>query len=118
METILIIEDEADIRESLADVLGLRGYDVATVVNGREALERLEAGLTPCLIILDLMLPVMSGWEFRRQQLANDKWAEIPTVLLSGITNLPGESQRLRAVSFLPKPIDFASLYNTVDGYC
>ena len=118
METILIIEDEADIRESLADVLELRGYNVVTVVNGREALERLKAGLMPCLIILDLMLPVMSGWEFRRQQLVNDKWANIPTVLVSGIADLPGESQRLHAASFLLKPIDLASLYKTVDRYC
>src|SRR5690349_12879639 len=114
METILIVEDEADLRESLAELLRLRGYDVVTVINGREALERLEAGLTPCLIILDLMLPVMNGWEFRRQQLTDQRWSEIPTVLLSGINGLSQESQRLRTVGFLAKPIDFALLYSTV----
>lgn len=118
MKSILIVEDDEDVRESLADLLTLRGYHVIAAVNGREALDRLEAGLRPCLIVLDLMLPVMSGWEFRRRQLANDHWAGIPTILLSGIDHLARETQRLRAVGFLPKPIDVQSLYNTVAHFC
>jgi CheY-like chemotaxis protein len=118
METILLIEDDDDIRESLAEILKLRGYHVVEVANGQDALDHLAAGLAPCLIILDLMLPVMSGWEFRNRQLADTRWSQIPTVLLSSINDLEQHSQRLRAVAFLAKPIDFESLYNTVDRYC
>jgi CheY-like chemotaxis protein len=118
MDTILIVEDEADIREPLADLLEGRGYGVVAVADGREALDRLEEGLLPCLIILDLMLPVMSGWEFRRQQLKDSRWSSIPTVVLSGIDNGRREAQRLQAIAFLSKPINFESLYKTVDRYC
>src|ERR1700739_2929603 len=99
METILLIEDDDDIRESLADILKLRNYQVVAVANGRDALDWLALGENPCLIILDLMLPVISGWEFRNQQLADPKWAQIPTVLLSGINDLAQHSQRLQAVA-------------------
>ncbi len=118
METILLIEDDADIRELLAELLQFRGYQVAAVANGREALDRLEADVLPCLIILDLMLPVISGWEFRRRQLSDPRWSTIPTVLLSSANNLSEQLQRLQAVAFIPKPIDFQLLYETIDRYC
>ena len=118
METILLVEDDSDIRESLAELLLLRGYQVTAVADGREALNYLETGDLPCLIILDLMLPVMSGWEFRHRQLSDARWSSIPTILLSGVNNLFQESQRLQAVAFIPKPIDIQSLYKTIDRYC
>lgn len=118
MNFILIVEDDADIRESLADLLEVRGYNVVAVADGREALNRLEAGLLPCLIILDLMLPVMSGREFRRRQLKDGRWSDIPTVVLSGANNGAEESRRLQAIAFLPKPIDFDSLYDMIGRFC
>jgi CheY-like chemotaxis protein len=118
METILLVENDADIRESLVELLELRGYQVTATDDGHKALERLETGPLPCLIILDLMLPAMSGWEFRRRQLADNRWSDIPVVLLSGVNNLPQESRRLKAVAFLLKPINFDSLYETIGRYC
>lgn len=118
MDMILLIEDDNDLRESLTELLSIRGYDTIAVTNGREALEWLQANSAPCLILLDLMLPVMSGWEFRRQQLADTKLSGIPTVILSGLHDAASESQRLQASAFLPKPIDFLSLYDVIDRYC
>jgi two-component system chemotaxis response regulator CheY len=118
VETILLVEDDVDIRESMADILESRGYQVTAAGDGLEALERLERGPLPCLIMLDLMLPAMSGWEFRRRQLADNRWSGIPVVLLSGVNNLPQESRRLKAVAFLPKPINFDSLYDVIERYC
>jgi CheY-like chemotaxis protein len=92
MDAVLIVEDDADIRESLVILLGSRGYTVVRVEDGAEAIHQLESGLDPCLIILDLMLPVMSGWEFRERQLKVTRWAKIPVVILSGADNLKNEA--------------------------
>ena len=117
-DTILLVEDDQDLRESLAELLSLRGYATVAVTNGREALEWLRVNASPCLILLDLMLPVMSGWEFRRQQLADAKFSGIPVVIISGIHDAAIHSQRLNAIAFLPKPINLQSLYDTLDEYC
>jgi CheY-like chemotaxis protein len=118
MDEILIIEDDDDLRDSLNELLTIHNYQVIGVSNGREALDRLESGLSPCIIILDLMLPVMNGWDFRQQQLADNRWSEIPTIVLSGVNDLALESSRLQAVGFFSKPIDFPSLFQTVDRFC
>jgi len=118
MKTILLIEDDDDLRESMVELLAAHGYRALAVSNGSEGLDWLQANPPPCLILLDLMLPVMSGWEFRRQQLADYKLSAIPTVVLSGISDLAQESRRLHAIAFLSKPIDFQSLYETIDRYC
>ena len=117
-ESILIIEDDDDLRDSLFELISLKGYKVEAVANGREALERLADVPVPCLIILDLMLPVISGWEFRRQQLSDPRLSKIPTVILSGISNLETESRRLQAIACVSKPIDFDLLFKTIDEYC
>jgi CheY-like chemotaxis protein len=118
MGTILLVEDDDDLRESLVELLSHRGYKAVAVVDGRAALDWLNANPPPCLILLDLMLPVMSGWEFRRQQLADLTLARIPTVVLSGITDVAHESRRLQTIAFLSKPIDFQLLYDIVNRYC
>ncbi len=118
MKTILLIEDDDDFRESLVELLAAHGYQALAVAHGGEALDWLQANPPPCLILLDLMLPVMSGWEFRRLQLADGKLSAIPTIVLSGISDLAQESRRLNAIAFLSKPIDFPSLCATIDRYC
>jgi len=118
MDTILIVEDDDDLRDSILELLQLRGFNVVAAADGQQALDELRAGLTPCLIILDLMLPVVSGWEFRNQQLSDPRLSEIPTVIVSGINNLEIESRRLQATAFVSKPINFDLLFKTVEQNC
>jgi len=81
------VEDEKDLRELLAEVLQDHGYTVATAANGREALDRLASGPLPALILLDLMMPVMTGWEFRRRQIQDVRIAAIPVIAFSGVAD-------------------------------
>jgi CheY-like chemotaxis protein len=107
--TILVIEDDRDIRECMADALEMEGYAVASAGNGREALDRLRRGLRPDLILLDLLMPVMNGWEFRQVQLADPLLAGIPVVIVSA--SAPGGT---RPAHHLPKPFGIDDLLAVV----
>src|SRR5438067_1769607 len=82
---VLIIEDDADLRDMMAQLLSLEGFQSVAVSNGREALDYLGQGVLPDVILLDLMMPVMDGWEFRRKQQADRALADIPVVVLSAL---------------------------------
>src|SRR5689334_6104245 len=82
MDTILVVDDDEDILEALRDLLRDEGYDVVAARDGRTALERLRGGLRPRLILLDLMMPTMNGYEFRREQRADPALAGIPTIVV------------------------------------
>jgi two-component system response regulator MprA len=115
---LLIVEDDDDLRESLAELIALRGFKTVAVANGREALDKLVGGLTPCLIILDLMLPDVSGWEFRERQLAIPELSRIPVLIMSGANDLASHAKQLQAIAFLPKPISFDLLFRMLATYC
>jgi CheY-like chemotaxis protein len=100
--TILIAEDDADAREQIRLLLERQGYRVRTAGNGQEALNLLRADPPPELILLDLMMPVLDGWEVRRRQLADPALAAIPVVVLTAVN----ETDRLGDVGYLLKPID------------
>lgn len=113
--SILIVEDDNDIRESLAQVLELEGYNVSTAANGKEALELLTTIKRPCLILLDLMMPVMSGWEFLNAQRDDMMLATIPVVVVSAA----GEKAKSTPASgFIKKPIDLPVLLSMIEQYC
>ena len=82
-DVILVVDDNPDLRDGLRLALSEEGYTVETAINGRDALSRLYAGLKPCLIIMDLMMPVMNGFEFREAQLADARLADIPLIAYS-----------------------------------
>lgn len=109
MASILIVEDDADIRESLGEALELDGYLVTRAENGREALRMLRAGLTPAVILLDLVMPVMSGWQFRQVQLADPALAGIPVVVVSA--SAPGDARPDR---HLRKPFGIDDLLSAI----
>src|SRR5207247_2102614 len=79
-----IIEDDPDLRDALGELLSGEGYEVATAADGREGLRRLGAPPRPCLVLLDLMLPAMDGFEFRLRQLEDPALAAIPVIVFSG----------------------------------
>ena len=113
---VLIVEDDADLREMMAQLLTLEGYNAATVSNGREALQYLETGRPPELILLDLMMPVMDGWEFRRHQKADPEMSQVPVIVLSALDQ--GRATGLDPAAFLKKPLDFDRLLQLVRHYC
>ena len=113
---VLIVEDDADLREMMAQLLSLEGYRAETAPNGRDALQYLERGDRPDVILLDLMMPVMDGWEFRRRQVADPTIATVPVVVLSAVD--PSRAGDLGGAAFLKKPLDFDQLLELVRRFC
>jgi CheY-like chemotaxis protein len=109
---VLIIEDDPDIRDLLSSVLVLEGYEVVTAADGAQGLDQLRDA-RPSLILLDLMMPAMDGWEFRRQQLLDPSLARVPTVILSGDGRLEAKAASL-GTPFLRKPVDLDALLAVV----
>ncbi len=116
--SILIVEDDDEIRDLLAEMLSDQGYPVLTASDGLKALEVLHAGERPCLIVLDLMMPNMDGWEFRGAVLSDSALAKIPVVVLSGAADLRQSSAGLQAVKVLTKPVKWNTLLDVVREHC
>src|SRR4051812_8470326 len=108
---VLLVEDDPDVREMLAGILGEARYEVVRACHGGEALSKLEKLQKPChLILLDLMMPVMNGWDFRRKQRANPALADIPVVLTSAGAHLALATGDLNAAGCVAKPVEIADL--------
>lgn len=113
---VMVIEDDDDIRETLVDVLEGEGYSVESAANGREALTQLEherASERPCVILLDLMMPVMNGWQFMTAHNDDDELASIPVVVVSATPHRPP-----LASAYVTKPLDVDSLLNVLEELC
>jgi CheY-like chemotaxis protein len=113
---VLIVEDDDDLREMMAQLLSLEGFQAAAVANGREALDYLREEDAPGVILLDLMMPVMDGWEFRRRQQADPALAAVPVIVLSALDQ--SRAGDVRADAVLNKPLDFDRLLALVRSYC
>jgi CheY-like chemotaxis protein len=111
---ILVVEDDASTREALAVLLEAQGYAVSRAANGREALDRLRGRERPHLILLDLMMPVMSGWEFCRRRQQDPALAAIPVVVVSGTKDAARSAAALGAAACLKKPVGFEELVEVV----
>jgi CheY-like chemotaxis protein len=114
--TILVVDDDSAIRDSLSELLQDEGYLVARAQNGQQALEFLRANGAPCLILLDLMMPVMDGFEFIDQQRGDPALAGIPVVVITAAGD--HRSRGVQARQVLPKPIRAETLMTTVRLYC
>jgi CheY-like chemotaxis protein len=114
--TVFVVEDDHDTRDMLGRFLELEGFQVEVAANGRQALDRLNAGVLPCVIVLDLMMPVMDGWQFRRQQVLDSEIADIPVIVVSaaGKDRMAG----IDANGYLAKPVDLEQLLEQVSQYC
>ena len=112
---ILVVDDDPDIRDSLREVLEDEGYTVNTVGNGREALDYLHRSPRPCVILLDLMMPVMDGWQFRREQKQDAAIATIPLIVITATGKRP---VLIDADELVMKPLDLGRLFEAIERYC
>ncbi len=114
MTSILLVEDDDDVREALVDVLRGAGYEVAWAADGAEAIRALRAGLRPSAILLDLMMPVMDGLQFRAAQRSDPALAPIPVILLSADRTIDRDARALEVAARLAKPAQVEDLLATV----
>jgi signal transduction histidine kinase len=111
---LLLVEDDTSIRDALTDMLEDEGFAVVTAGNGQEALAELRRGPPPEVIVLDLMMPVMDGWEFRVVQRADPALAGIPLLAMSA--DLSAKARAIAADAYIRKPIDFPELVSHLHG--
>jgi len=121
-KSVMVVEDDSEIRETLCQVLEDEGYAVLDFRNGREALEHLKAAVgqagPPGLILLDLMMPIMNGWQFRAAQLEDPALAHIPVVVLTAERMAPKAHNTLPGVARLRKPVELDDLLHAVQQFC
>jgi CheY-like chemotaxis protein len=115
---ILVVEDDTATRVAMTMVLQGTGYTVTEAGNGQEALDQLRVAPPPCLILLDLMMPVMDGWQFRARQRQDPTLAAIPVVVISADGGVQQKARALGAAGFLQKPIEVDELLDTVQRHC
>ncbi|HSD21318.1 MAG TPA: response regulator [Anaeromyxobacter sp.] len=109
MVSVLVVDDESDIREAVAEVLADEGYVVHGAGDGAEALRKARA-VHPDIVLLDLMMPGMNGWEFRAAQKGDPELSDIPVVVLSALGRVAG----MDAAGFIQKPFDLDELLDAV----
>ena len=116
--TILIVDDDVDIRDAMALVLEHNGYRAVTASNGEEAVRLLQADRPVDLILLDMMMPVMDGWGFRRSQPDGPAFVKIPVVVLTGDGRASSKAEAIGAVGYLKKPLELDDLLALVARHC
>jgi CheY-like chemotaxis protein len=113
---ILVVEDDADAREMMVRLLDLSNYHVEAATNGRDALDRLRAGVLPDVILLDMMMPVMDGWTFLSEQRRDADLAAIPVIVLSAAGQ--DTLRSIEGAAVLTKPCDHDVLLAVIDAHC
>jgi CheY-like chemotaxis protein len=112
--TILVVEDDEDIREAIGEILSHEGYDVALAENGEHALEVLGNLERPCLLLVDLIMPQMDGWDLMQALAKNDRLATIPVVVMSATAH----PEKITNQTVVKKPIDLRIMLDIVRGHC
>ncbi|HEY7374425.1 MAG TPA: response regulator [Polyangia bacterium] len=116
---VLVVDDDRDAREAISAILEDAGYQAIQAANGSEALRQLGDHPGRCdLILLDLMMPVMNGWDFRRKQRETPALAGIPVLLMSAGAHMPTVSGELQAAGYVTKPVDSSDLLAVVGQHC
>jgi CheY-like chemotaxis protein len=112
---VLIVDDDDGFRAIMLEILQGFGYDVHCAENGLVALDQLRHGLRPGIILLDLMMPKMNGWEFLELQRQEPALAHIPVAILSGVDNLKAKAASLGVSASLGKPVDLDILLEVIE---
>jgi CheY-like chemotaxis protein len=116
MPCVLIVEDDEDVRRMMGLLLTSHGYDTMTAADGREALMRMRER-KPCMVLLDIHMPLVSGWEFREHQLQDPELAGIPVVCITALFD-PEDVVRRLGVPCLSKPARFPEVIQEVEAAC
>jgi CheY-like chemotaxis protein len=116
---VMVVEDDRDVRDTLVEVLEDAEYKPVAASNGRDALDQLRANhVKPCLILLDIMMPVMDGLQFRAVQRQDPTLQEIPVVVLTAHASVQQMAKELSVAEFLKKPVRLETLLAAVERYC
>ena len=115
---ILIVEDDSALREALAQVLSDEGYELFSARDGLEAVNCLKKGNRPDVILLDLSMPVVNGWEFRMFQKRDPELARIPVVIITAGGYTREEVAWLEPAALVPKPVDLTVLLSVIRRFC
>ncbi|WP_437816011.1 response regulator [Sorangium sp. So ce1078] len=115
---ILVVEDDLDIRSILSQLLVFEGYDVEEASDGAEALAMLRRDPPPALILLDLMMPIMDGWQLRAELQRDPALSSVPVVIVSADVRAEQEASRLRVAGLLKKPLQIEPLLELVHRIC
>ena len=118
MNVVMVIEDNAEIREVLEEMIRADGTLVESAKDGAEGWARVRRPPSPCLILLDLKMPVMDGVEFLKLRNADPEIAPIPVIMLTGSVELEGRDRELNFQGFVKKPFDPDALSHLVRQYC
>ena len=116
--SILIVEDDEDVRGALAAVLEEEGYSVLEARHGEEALRMLRGAGAVCLILLDLFMPTMNGWAFRDEQRRDPDLSAIPVIVLSADGAAVKSAASMGALDYMVKPVDFDRLLKLIALHC
>jgi CheY-like chemotaxis protein len=114
---ILIVEDDEYIRDSLAELLESEGFLITAARNGQEALEVLSGVPLPDLILLDLMMPILNGFQFREEMQNNQSLAHIPVIVMSADGHVQEKLNKTHANGYLKKPLDIDLLLETLKSF-
>ena len=115
---VLVVEDDSTLRNAMGDLLGAEGIQATRAENGQVGLDLLRAGARPCLVLLDLQMPVVDGLTFRRRQLEDPQIAPIPVVVMTGQPDKAQEAKRLGVALTMSKPVAPARVLGAVERYC
>lgn len=115
---VLLVEDDRPVREAAAALLETEGLRVAEAENGAEALEALEAGLRPKVIVLDMMMPMLDGEKFLEARRGDPELAAVPVVIFSALQKLPRDLSRSNVVAILSKPVDPPRFLKVIRKHC
>jgi CheY-like chemotaxis protein len=111
---VMIVEDDLAVRETVQELLEEEGYRVIPASNGREALERLHQASAPSVILIDLMMPVMDGWQLRAELARDPRLSGIPVVVMSADARVEQKAKGLSVAAILQKPVTLDHLLDTV----
>jgi CheY-like chemotaxis protein len=116
--SILVVDDQTESSDAVGLALEQQGVHVRVAHDGEEALTMLQRGFRPCVVVVDLMMPKMDGWEFRQRQLSNPQFADIPVLIMSGYPNADKAAGTLGVRTVLKKPLSVPRLLSLLNRHC